>query len=145
MRQPGHQQHRIQVSNVIFSAILCCAMATPNEIFAQLVKKQPIVKADEKVENVETKKTLEPDVNEKQSKNCNTSDDKTLEDEKNTDKDATLAADGISKIVAKQIASRFPLLSNDPNVHAVDSATNVFAAAGSGKYIYWNKKVNYYM
>ena len=141
---PGHQQHFIQISKVNFSALLHCAMATPNEIFAQLVKKQPVVKANEKVENVDTKKTLEPDVNEKESKNHDTSDDKTLADDKNADKDATLAADGISKIVAKQIASQFPLLSNDPNVHAVDSATNVFAAAGSGKYIYWNKKVNYY-
>lgn len=122
-------------------------MATPNEIFAQLVKKQPVVKAnetDEKVESVEIKKSVEPDVNRKPLKICDSSDGKAIESEENDGRDAILAAEGISKIVAQQIASRFPLLSDDPNVHAVDSATNVFAPKGTGKYIYWNKKVNYY-
>lgn len=136
-------------------------MSASSELFAQLVKKQPAAKKKEKENkkngddsqksNVQKNdKASDDDINNKNNDMAikdGTNEQCTKNKEKNNikgNKADDLTADGLSKIVAARIASQFPLLSSNPNVHAVDNATKAFAVAGTGKYIYWDKKVNYY-
>ena len=134
-------------------------MSASSELFAQLVKKQPVATKRKKVNKKNGDDTQKSNVqkNDKTSNDINsdndmaikngTNDQATKKEEKHDVKENKvddLTEDGLSKIVAARIASQFPLLSSNPNVHAVDNATKAFAVAGTGKYIYWDKKVNYY-
>ena len=106
-------------------------------------KKQPVVKANEKVENVNAQKPRA------QCKRKRIEElmiqfyqhDKTLRMRKTPTKMPFLPLmEYQNSCEADSVA--FPLLLIDPNVHAVDSATNV--CSRRVKSIYWNKKVNYY-
>ncbi len=123
-----------------------------SELFAKLVKKQPVEQKQRggKKTTMQNKKEIVVEKEIQQQTNEAITDTKNNNSEKDKDvtvdgtKDGELSTDGLSAIIAAHIASQFPLLSNDPNVHAIDNSTKVFAAAGTGKHIYWDKKVNYY-